>query len=86
MISDKALQIKNIFEKNGFSGLKMFKFTSVSSNEWNVESESNKEYVITKIGKRTHCSCPQHMFRHKGCKHVNMFSHYMKSKENKNGN
>jgi len=86
MISKKALQIKKIFEKNGYKGLKIFKFTPVSDNEWSVESESNKPYTITKVGKRIHCSCPQHMFRHKGCKHVNMFSHYMKSKENKNGN
>jgi hypothetical protein len=81
MISKKAYKIKDLFEKNGCKGMKMFKFTPISANEWEVESESNKTYTITKISKRTHCSCPQHMFRHGGCKHVDMFGHYLESKE-----
>jgi hypothetical protein len=81
MIPQIALDIKEIFEKDGARGITIFKFTPLSENEWEVESESNKAYVITMVGKKIHCSCPQHMFRHKGCKHINMFHNYQRGKK-----
>ncbi len=78
MISKKALKIKKFFENHGYKGLTIFKFTPISDYEWEVESESNNKYVISKPMKKIHCSCPQHMFRHQECKHIKMFINYRK--------
>ena len=41
-------------------------------NTWTVPSETidNTFYEITKVGDRFVCSCPDHLYRNRVCKHI----------------